>query len=425
MEPLLARYGLKMLQHLIEGADQILIEEKGERKAEGLVLERRGDPRTIITKLGPLQYRRAYYQNQKTGGYVYPLDQIVGVSPYQRVEKELSKELVSTSRHQSYQRAVDTCCEGMLSKQTVLSKIRKAVPVIDRPKERKAVPFLHIDADEDHVALQGSRRKGRVNVPLVSVYEGIASHGTRKYCKEVFHISAYGKKPEALWEEVLSRMEERYDLSNTQIYLHGDGAGWIAEGLEWLPKVTFVLDAYHKNKYITGMLAGCDPAEKRMLRSAIVQALHDGDEDYFGNAVQYLIEHAPQHKQKILEAARYLEKHREAIAIRHNDPQARNGGCTEPHVSHVLSARLSSRPKGWSEKTLLSFAPILANGSMVDFPKLTIPELSKAAMKAAKKVQRQALTKRCTRPNASLPILQFGKRSPLFHTLYGIVHTSH
>jgi hypothetical protein len=50
----------------------------------------------------------------------------------------------------------------------------------------------------------------------------------------------------------------------------------------------FSLDAYHKNKYITGMLAECEPAEKSMLRTAIVQALHDGDEGYFDNAVQYL-----------------------------------------------------------------------------------------------------------------------------------------
>ena len=349
----------------------------------------------------------------------------LGVLPYQRVEEELSKELVSESRHQSYQRTVDTCCGGMLSRQTVLEKIRKAEPVIETLNDRKSVPFLHIDADEDHVSLQGSPRKGRVNVPLVSVYEGIESDGKRNRCKEVFHISAYGKKPEALWEDVLSRMEERYDLSHTQIYLHGDGASWIAEGLEWLPNAVFVLDTYHKNKYITEMLADCNPSDKRMLREAIQQALNDGDEDYFGNAVRYLLDHVPQRREKVLKAARYLENHREAIAIRHNDPQARNGGCTEPHVSHVLSARLSSRPKGWSEKTLQAFAPILANGPTVDFPKVSIPVPSKAAQRASKKIQRQALAKHPISPSVSLPVLQLGKRSPLFDALHGLAYPSH
>lgn len=419
---LTAKYSLEIMRHLIESADGIQAQDKAGRKKEGLVVERRNDPRTVMTKLGPLTYRRTYYQNQRTKEYEYPMDQIVGVLPYQHVETGLSKELVSASRHQSYQRAVDTCCDGMVSRQTVLNKIRKAAPVIDKPENRRIVPILHIDADEDHVALQEPKGKGRVNVPLVSVYEGIEANGKRKYCKHIFHISAYGKKPEALWEEVLTRIEERYDLSRTQLYLHGDGASWIEEGLEWLPGAIFVLDSYHKNKYINAMLAGCVPAEKKMLRPAIVQALNDGDGDYWNNAVQYLLRHYPQRERKILEAAHYLQKHQAAIAIRANDPHARNGGCTEPHVSHVLSERLSSRPKGWSEKTLQFFTPILANGPNVAFPEIPLQEIPKSTQRAARAVKQQAKARGGFRSQASLPVLRLGKRSPLFDALYGISH---
>ena len=422
---LVAKRSLEMMQYLIEKTDEIQAQDKAGRKAEGLVVERRSEPRTVMTKLGPLTYRRTYYQNTLTKEYEYPMDQIVGVLPYQHVETGLSKDLVSASRQQSYQRVVETCCEGMLSKQTVLNKIRKATPIIDKPETRRTVPCLHIDADEDHVALQDPKRKGKVNVPLVSVYEGIEARGKRKHCKEVFHISAYGKKPEALWEEVLSRIEDRYDLSHTQVYLHGDGASWIEEGLEWLPNAIFVLDSYHKNKYVTAMLAGCDLSEKQWLRAAIVQALNDGDDVYWNNAMHYLLSHYPEREKKILEAARYLQKHQAAIAVRCQDPQARNGGCTEPHVSHVLSQRLSSRPKGWSEKTLQFFAPILANGPQVAFLESPPLEISKSAQKAARAVKRQARTKSSLRPQTSLHVLQYGKRSSLFNALYGIAHISH
>lgn len=424
IQPLLASYGIRIVQYFIESTDQAQVHDKEGRRAEGLVVERRNEPRTVLTKLGPITYRRTYYRNTRIKEYEYPIDEIVGVSAYQRVETELSKELVSTSRHQSYQRAVEICCEGMLSKQTVLNKIRKAEPVIDRLEERRTVPFLHIDADEDHVALQDTNYKGRVNVPLVSVYEGVEADGKRKYCKHIFHMSAYGKKPEELWEEVLSRIEERYDLSNTKLYLHGDGASWIEEGLAWLPNATFVLDAYHKNKSINGMLADCTLSEKKMLRAAITQALNDEDEEYLGNAVQYLLRRAPQREKKILQAANYLQKHRAAIAIRQIDPEAANGGCTEPHVSHVLSNRLSSRPKGWSKKTLQFFAPILANGPKVTFPKPCAPELSKSAQKAARTVRRESLSKSSSRLQTSLTVLQLGKRSCLFDALYGITHSA-
>ena len=59
----------------------------------------------------------------------------------------------------------------------------------------------------------------------------------------------------------------------------------------------------------------------------------------------------------------YLLSNFDAIHIYNIDPEAQNGGATEPHVSHVLSSRLSSRPMGWSSATLKKFVPILATGN--------------------------------------------------------------
>lgn len=58
----------------------------------------------------------------------------------------------------------------------------------------------------------------------------------------------------------------------------------------------------------------------------------------------------------------YILNNYEAIQICNIDPEALRGGCTEPHVSHVLSARLSSRPMAWSKTTLKQFVPLLAAG---------------------------------------------------------------
>ena len=63
-----------------------------------------------------------------------------------------------------------------------------------------------------------------------------------------------------------------------------------------------------------------------------------------------------------MEATNYLLSNFDAIHIYSTDAEERNGGATEPHVSHVLSSRLSSRPMGWSSKTLKKFVPILAAG---------------------------------------------------------------
>ncbi len=414
----------EILRTLIELTDKYMLEDKAGRRKEGWVEERLGDIRTIMTGIGELQYRRAYYCNKKTGKYCYPTDLITGVMPYQHVDTCLSKELVSTSRQQSYYNTAKSCCAGEVSSQTVMNKIRKAEAVIDIPSEKKSVPELHIDADEDHVALQRSPSHSGTIVQLVSVYEGFEKNGKRSCCKNVFHISDYGKTPDELWDEVLTRIEQHYDLTNTKIYLHGDGASWICKGKEWLHDAVFVLDLYHKNKYIQQLLAGYDPKKTHQVRLDLNQTLNDQDKDYFDSIVQMLLTDVPQRADKIREAAAYLRSHMPAIAISATDPKARNGGATEPHISHVLSSRLSSRPMGWSKKTLESFAPILANGPEVSFgkeesvlfPSAIIDSACQKAKRSARIVQSSDVWQR------SMPILLAGKVTEVYNALNGLTH---
>ena len=420
---LLKGYAAGIVRQLIMMTDQSMVEDKACRRSEGLVIERRADKRSVMTEIGEIQYERAYYLNQGTGTYGYPIDQLIGVIPYQHVDVGLSKALVSKSREESYGRVVRDCCDGKLSRQTVFNKIRLAQAVIEVPLEKRKVPELHFDADEDHVAMQGGKgKKTRAIVPLISVYEGIEQDGKRHRCKNVFHISAYGKSPEELWEEVLTRTEQRYDLSDTKIYLHGDGAGWIAKGIDSLYKSKFVLDKYHKNKYLSQLLGGYDKGKAKQLRKDLNQALNDKDEVYFDNIVQLLLMEMPHRTEKILVAANYLKQHMPAIAIHQEDPSAGNGGATEPHISHVLSSRLSSRPMGWSKGTLVRFAPILANGPEVSI-KRNKPSscLSMTAVKAFKATQGRAKEIRLKEAQPSVfPVVQLGKRTELYRLLHSM-----
>ncbi|NLM63594.1 MAG: hypothetical protein GX190_04705 [Mollicutes bacterium] len=52
--------------------------------------------------------------------------------------------------------------------------------------------------------------------------------------------------------EITDYIDDNYELDEIEtIYLGGDGVAWIKEGINWLPKVKYVLDRYHLNKYIT------------------------------------------------------------------------------------------------------------------------------------------------------------------------------
>lgn len=91
-------------------------------------------------------------------------------------------------------------------------------------------------------------------------------------------------------------------------------------------------------------------------------AVFYADRDYFCSVRDSLLVQWPEREETILEATNYLLNNFDAVHIYTTDSEARNGGATEPHVSHVLSRRLSSRPMGWSPKTLKKFVPILASG---------------------------------------------------------------
>ena len=99
-----------------------------------------------------------------------------------------------------------------------------------------------------------------------------------------------------------------------------------------------------------------------------------------------------------------------------------NGGATEPHVSHILSNRLSSRPKGWRVKTLKSFVPMLANGDEIALSKSQQFEMSVSAQKAIKTVKRKRLPTNYIHKQAQLTITKIGERTPLFQALHSLTH---
>ena len=210
------------LSALYEAKDKELREDKKSRKEQGLTIERAGDSREIITMIGALKYSRTYYK-KKSGGYIYPIDEYAGVDSYMRVSRGTCLALIQAATHQSYAKSSFEVTDGIISKQTVMNKIREAtVPEYKATKPLKTVPYLHIDADEDHVKLAGG--KGTCTaVPLITVYEGIKRQGKRGICINSFSISVCNKSPDEIWDKVLTEIEHRYDISKTKIIIKSYG----------------------------------------------------------------------------------------------------------------------------------------------------------------------------------------------------------
>ena len=77
----------------------------------------------------------------------------MSLESYQRVSEGVSLGLVDAAREMSYAKASNVVTGGLVTKQTVMRKIREATPTMETVVRRK-VAVLHVDADEDHVKLQ-------------------------------------------------------------------------------------------------------------------------------------------------------------------------------------------------------------------------------------------------------------------------------
>ena len=418
LAPLIREAVGRLATQYIEDVDARLRSDKAGRREAGYSVERHCDARRVLSEIGELSFGRTYYSH-RDGGHAYLVDMAIGLERYDRISDGVSVALAGAACEMSYAKSSAYTVGGAVSRQTVMNQVRGCgAAATQEAQEKRLVPVLHIDADEDHVTMRGGR-KGIV--PLISVYEGVEQKGSRGRCINVFHISEYGKTPDDLWEQALSEVEARYDLANTKIYIHGDGASWIQQGLEWFPCATFVLDKYHKNKAITAMTAGLDKDDRKTYSGWIRAALSGGDSCLLAGLAESLASQLPEREEIISEAAGYLINNIEAISVCGIDHEANNGGCTEPHVSHILSCRLSNLPLTWSAKTLKQLAPMLANGGVVELQRQQSTHPADRILRKAARGARRAIKKMYFEPDpdsigALIPISN-GKVNQLYRTL--------
>lgn len=307
-----------------------------------------------------------------------------------------------------------------MSRQSVLNAVRKieSKERFEKCKEKRNVKILHISADEDHVALQTGRN---TQVPIVTVYEGLKRESkNRNRCINAWNFSEYGLSNQGFWECVEDYIEEHYEVDKIdRIYIHGDGAPWIKGGCQYLFKSVFVLDEFHINQALM-RATGAQPGKRRALRESINKA----DWDSFNELCASLHDGAitSTEKDRIQTFYTYITNNWEAIEIKIKE--VCGGCCAEGHVSHVLSSRLSSRPMGWSKKTLKPMTVLLSKKAnktpikITDFVRKT-SEVKPLENNAVSRVKKKI---RNVNPDALWEnySLHSGKITPIYRVMKGI-----
>jgi hypothetical protein len=355
--------GCELLKEVLEALDR-KFRESEDRKREWTIV-RKNDRKEQLTTFGRLVYERTYYRHKESKEYAYLVDEKAGIKPHARVGLNLKAELTEASAGASYEGATVQVsrhnAELKVSKQTVATCVKEFKPQeVPVPQKKRQVRYLYVEADEDHLKVKG--RRG-AQARLIYIHEGIEEYPRRRL-KNARYFTTVLRKPEEFWIEVCDYIEAHYELESIEsIYLSGDGASWIQVGKEHIPGVIFILDKFHLAKYILRATAHV-PELKMPIYQEIQKLNQQAVLDHLQGALK--LAEKPQRQKRIQDTITYIKNNWDGIESSVNHPHV---GCSaEGHVSHILSARLSSRPMAWSRKgaeKMAGLRAVKANGESI------------------------------------------------------------
>lgn len=381
--------GCKICSEIPEAGDSYLLKNRSERK--GWQVERRNESKEILSPFGVVRYRRTYYKG--SGGYAHLIDKLAGLGPHARLDNTLKATLVERATDVSYrksglepyQRATGVTVSG----QAVMKAIRSFDPakVQEKGKDKRRVRYLYIEADEDHVANQNGRT---MQIKLVYVHEGKKQSGKRAQLINPYYFSGKNESVEELWFDVATYITNTYDTDAVEtIFIAGDGASWIRVGRDYIPNAVYLLDRFHLCRYVLRAVRHYKDLKKSLWKAIRQKENWDGIQAY-------------------------------------REYPAATGCSAEGHVSHILSARLSSRPRGWSRKgaeTMASLCVLKANGYSVQeeylLQKSDKVSLIKACEEAIHQQRHELKQKLCQVVRGNLPVLK-GHTTYLTKALRGL-----
>lgn len=329
---------------------------------KGKYTVQRNDKRTIISSVGDVTFESTYYQScENKGEYHYLTEEILGITAHERFTEAAEVAILTEALKTSYAEAAKVIpSKSKITKTTVMNKIHGIAEEIpeEKPETLKKVPYLFIEADEDHVAEQHGRwGKKEENIGFISklayVYEYKQDSAGCKGRKELVNtfyfggVYEHGEGVRKFWNNVCEFINNNYDYDCiNKIFIIGDGGAWIKSGVNYIPESVLCTDKFHLMKYINSATNQMLD-ENEIAKAEIYRLLYKKQKKKLLLYLDRMLQSAPNQK-PVKDLKTFVEGNWYAI-MRSLHNKIVCGCSAEGQVSHVLSDRLSSRPKGWSK----------------------------------------------------------------------------
>lgn len=313
--------------------------------------------RTILTVFGEITYNRTFFKSKLNGSCFCYVDRMLGIPKYDYFDPYIKAEILSFVSNNNYSDTANHINSlignrisvneknKLMNRQTVRNVILKAKLSKPDIKRLPNVSELFIMADEKWIPTQNNKKK-KVMQKSIVIFDGFIKKGKRK---SLNHKMTFSGRNEEFIFEAMDYIEKAYDLNYIKtFYMLGDGANWI-DSLKYYfnenknIEIIQGLDHFHFKQCIWKLYSN-----KEVYNELIKYIKNDNIED-FQRLVNEIIDLNIDRKEKIEEYKNYILKHWFNIM---NIFKYELSCPMESQISHTFASYFTSRPKGYSKKTI-------------------------------------------------------------------------
>jgi hypothetical protein len=345
---------------IIDSFESIDLEYKNSTLRKQLYYTKGLYPRTIMTLFGEITFEREYYvpKDRNNDGFFY-VDQLFNLPKRDYYDPMIKALIIEKSSQYSYIqsgkivgdmignkfKSMTESLYSKISRQTVYNVIKHADMEYIVDDVKADVETLYIQLDEKWVYTQGNNHKMK-EIKAAVVYTDIKEeyNGRNKLVNR--YVITSDKSANDIRQKLLDYIVHTYNIDSIKnIIISGDGANWIKMSsidfsIQKGIKSVFVLDRFHMYQAINHISK--DEDIKYYLREYLKLPRTKS----FKELCNVLIIENP-HREDI------IAKNRDYILsnwkyIKHQSNPLFKGCSMEGHISHVLAALFTSRPKAHS-----------------------------------------------------------------------------
>jgi len=355
-------------------------------------------PRTIVTMIGEITYRRTEYIDKHTGASFIYVDREIGLLPRMRYDNSVAAEAYEQySNHNSMIKVGENLSKEIygfsmkddrhtkyISRQQIFNMINRFKQITASVSRLSDTPdTIYIMADEKYINLQQMRKvwmeeQLSLGFPQAEVMEELkkqhfdemvkmgviftgreeilnkqGDHLERRRWKLTgkWHIS-FPNDPSNFWIHTYDILQKLFDMDKVKnIYILGDGAKWIRAGTNELrsaqTKCRFALDRYHLSQAIHRITKEKDE------RELLLNYAKHGMTKEFKYLCEMIISEGRISEDTIRKQMDYVLHNITAIKVMKEEVKI---GCAmEQAIQHVLASPFSSVPKAYGRDHLRTY----------------------------------------------------------------------